>query len=50
MPQPSKPKTPERNPSRPRGPEINPARPGNTTEVDLDRDKRKTFPEKKPSK
>lgn len=30
------------------GPEVNPAKPGNNTEVDLDKNKTKTYPDKTP--
>lgn len=34
--------------TKPSGPEVNPAKPGNDTEVDLDKNKNKTFPDKTP--
>lgn len=50
-PQQPKPKTPNEGqsvqPSKP-DTEINPARPGNNTEVDLDKSKVKTYPDKTP--
>lgn len=33
---------------QPNRPEINPAKPGNQTEVDLDKSKTKTYPDKTP--
>jgi hypothetical protein len=53
---PSEPNLPSKNPgdpgqgqqAQPSTPEINPAKPGNDTEVDLDRTKTNTYPDKTP--
>lgn len=48
------PQIPQKNPAtpekqvQPNRPEINPAKPGNETEVDLDKSKTQTYPDKTP--
>lgn len=53
-PEPNKPLNPtspgEGQQTRPNSPEINPAKPGNDTEVDLDKSKIKTYPDKTPER
>lgn len=53
-PEPNKPLNPTRpgegQQTRPNSPEINPAKPGNDTEVDLDKSKTKTYPDKTPER
>ena len=58
QPEPTQPNRPPVNPNpnpgeegreaQPNAPEINPAKPGNDTEVDLDKSKTKTYPDKTP--
>ena len=45
---PRKPNQEEGQEAQPSNPEINPAKPGNDTEVDLDRSKTRTYPDKSP--
>lgn len=47
-PGPKQPAQPDQQNAQPNKPEINPAQPGNNTEVDLDKQKTQTYPDKTP--